>query len=362
MLEAQRRKLAQRRETEKSLKAIMLRRGEGVYDANHQVVSYEGFKPAEQKDIEDMGKGDLLIIAKGHIKGAAKLKKPELLDALKKFMQANPGVIKLGNDDSDDEAVSTVPAVHHPVVPTQTINNASPTDCAIMECEEEDVVWCSKCELWFCKDLHGPHVRHAAQTHLKPGRIVALRCNLNGSHEAGATLDAPDQVEQLEEHLTNSVSLVPSIDDSDTDSTTMNADRNSTFDLASALRSVRKSSVYDDAEDNDSATNNKRKNPVGWFAPNAKAARAKRSQENAQIKLTEAVNKVSHEITRSTGSREPPLPERLYSALNFDTFDVDFLKAMAQAFQVDISSVTNRGRASRTAVASHLAQEIAKSH
>jgi hypothetical protein len=52
--------------------------------------------------------------------------------------------------------------------------NVDSKSCAIIECDEsssEDLLWCSICELWFCKDLHGPHKSHSAQTIFKEGRI-----------------------------------------------------------------------------------------------------------------------------------------------------------------------------------------------
>jgi hypothetical protein len=46
--------------------------------------------------------------------------------------------------------------------------------CSIVECDGtniEELVWCDECELWCCKDLHGPHNSHSAQTYYKEGRF-----------------------------------------------------------------------------------------------------------------------------------------------------------------------------------------------
>ena len=55
MLAVQQERAQQLAETEKNIKAILARRGEGEYDPNQQVVSFDGFTPAaENKNIDKM--------------------------------------------------------------------------------------------------------------------------------------------------------------------------------------------------------------------------------------------------------------------------------------------------------------------
>jgi hypothetical protein len=69
MLATQQQRAQQLAETEKNIKDILSRRGEGEYDPDQQVVSFEGFVPSQQtKDLDKMTKDELIIVAKGHIK------------------------------------------------------------------------------------------------------------------------------------------------------------------------------------------------------------------------------------------------------------------------------------------------------
>ena len=98
MLAVQQQRAHQLAETEKKVKEILARRGEGEYDPDQQVVSYNGYTATEKKKLDKMTKDELITIAKGHIKNARSLKKPELLKQIRQFMELNPGKILFGTE------------------------------------------------------------------------------------------------------------------------------------------------------------------------------------------------------------------------------------------------------------------------
>jgi hypothetical protein len=138
------------------------------------------------------------------------MKKDELLKAVKDFIQKNPGKLLLGTepilkmeDCGDGEIDNRTPVLEEREIVAaeaalqeqdETENevgtagqgsagmdvahdetNAANKSCSIIECDdassEDLLLWCNICELWFCKDLHGRHNSHSAQTIFKEGRI-----------------------------------------------------------------------------------------------------------------------------------------------------------------------------------------------
>ena len=153
--------------------------------------------PSQQtKGLDKMKKDELIIVAKGHIK------KDGLLKAVKDFIQKNP--ILLGTepilrmeDCEDGEIDNRTPVLaQREIVTAEAVlreqdemenevgtggpgsaeANVANKSCSIIECDDASsgkdlLLWCNISELWFCKDLHGRHDSHSAQTVIKAGRI-----------------------------------------------------------------------------------------------------------------------------------------------------------------------------------------------
>jgi hypothetical protein len=69
-----------------------MRDGEGEYDPDRQVVSMDGFVPAQTQDIDKMIRPQLEALAKGHMKTSEikKLKVDQLRVAVKKLLEKIP--------------------------------------------------------------------------------------------------------------------------------------------------------------------------------------------------------------------------------------------------------------------------------
>jgi hypothetical protein len=306
MLAVQQQRAQQLAETEKKIKEILARRGEGEYDPNQQIVSFEGYAPTEIKDLDKMSKEELITISKGHIKKARSMKKDELLKALKSFIAANPGKILLGTEgilrdgleqgeqsmEVEDRCDDNSPEVNEDIDQGACIDEERDTpivdslkSCSIMECDTtsvENLVWCSRCELWFCNDLHGPHKSHSAQTHLKEGRVRQQK------NEEKSTAD--DEQQSLP-----------------------------TTNLTGKKRGS--SALSDQPQENHDA-----------------------------VKVAAAVSKLKKILLHPSKTQQ----DELRSALNFTSYDISFLTMVAKDFNVDVSSLANKSRPSRLEVLEYL--------
>jgi hypothetical protein len=308
-------------ETEKKIKEILARRGEGEYDPNQQVVTFEGFTATEMnKDLEKMSKDELITISKGHIKKARSMKKPELLKALKAFIASNPGKILMGTEEAlregnnsdegervlaeveeNDEGGVDMDLDNQQVVGFEgfaateknkdlAVDNAASSSvddanvansCSIIECDDthvNDLVWCGECELWFCKYLHGPHNNHSAQTHYKEGRIRKTA------------------IAVVDEIIENA----------------------STADVCQIAGSKRKIS--------DSNTS---------VQPSVR--------NYGDVKLQKAIKAVQDILAVPSKNQI----EKLRSALDYTSYNITFLTLLAQEFGIDVSSVASQSRTSR---------------
>ena len=338
MLAVQQERAQQLAETEKNIKEILARRGEGEYDPNQQVVSFDGFTPAaENKNIDKMTKEELVTLSKRHIKGCRNMKKGELLTALKAFMAANPGKILLGtesalveedneeeaalqnantadadadfgekdNEDNDDVQSPAMNSLEHacPEIPTTK-------SCSIQECEGasiEDLVMCDLCELWFCKDLHGPHSSHSAQTHYKVGRIRKKAEDMLVDENPHSTVSVGDDV-------TSSSNMPPLI-----------IEQPSQQQLADVTGVKRRISELDELQ---------------------QPAASDHDMERVRIALA----KVRDVLSKPSKNQN----DLLRSTLNFSSYDVTFLTMLAKELGLDISSVANKSRVSRLQVLDYL--------
>ena len=183
-----------------------MRDGEGEYDPDRQVVSMDGFVPAQTRDIDKMIRPQLEALAKGHMKTSEikKLKVDQLRVAVKKLLEKNPNLIQIPNSGTSLMQVPTVAApelvvrsdadtdgdvvAHMEVDCTDADADSDGIDaptsmegdtaaiisstCMVLECDSESsLVFCDDCSLYFCSELHGPHRSHSLQM-LRPGTIV----------------------------------------------------------------------------------------------------------------------------------------------------------------------------------------------
>lgn len=181
--------------TEARLRKLVHRLGEGEYDPDLQIVTMDGFAPAQTTDVEQMKKPQMLQLARAHkIPNCNKMKVEELRTELKKLIAANPLLVLV---PSDEAPVMEVPNISSNIATDagsgaisasqiETFQPATgPNDilvdsnegneegdlemCAVMECMEVAAVYCEKCRLNFCQDLHAGHISHSRQT-LKDGK------------------------------------------------------------------------------------------------------------------------------------------------------------------------------------------------
>ena len=316
MLSVQQQRAEQLAETEKKIKEILARRGEGEYDPDQQVVSFDGFVPTEIKDLDKMTKDELITLAKGHIKGIRNLKKAELLKQIKQFMVANPGKILLGTEaalggngddagaeeetpmgEEEDKEASVEPST----LGTDFVSDNSDASktCSILECDGsniEGLVWCDACELWFCRDLHGPHLSHSAQTHFKAGRVP----------KSVEDMSVDNEDHSIRDNIENIVEQRPPSED------------------AQVTRHKRKCSEL-----------------VLTLQP----------EEAIDLsRVGVATRKLREILTKPSKNQKV----QLRSALNFTSYDIIFLTWVAKDFGIDISIVANKSRASRLEVLDYL--------
>jgi hypothetical protein len=323
MLAVQQHRAQQLAETEKNIKEILARRGEGEYDPNQQVVAFDGFIPTEPaKDLDKMTKDELITLAKGHIKNVRAMKKTELLKALKEFMVKNPGKILLGteralvehvddevidNEDDGDEGLNDAitPVLHEDVDAFMS--------CSIIECNgtpSADLVHCDACDLWFCKDLHGPHGSHSAQTHFKEGRV-------------------PKKVDDgiLEEPIQDM-----SVD--------MSVDQEARSASENIENIVEQQLPF---EEDAQVTGHKRKSSELEVA-------LQREQRIDLSRVDVATRKLREILAKPSKTQK----DQLRSVLNFSSYDITFLTMVAQEFGIDVTSATKKSRATRIDVLDYL--------
>ena len=176
-------------QVEARLRKLLHRVGEGEYDPNLQVVTMDGFNAATTSDIAEMRRPQMEQLAKGHIPDYKKLKVDALRAALKAYMTANPGAIQLPGEapintipSASSSSMVVMPTSPSAAVAASTLGSddcvietgehagtmdeqaVTTSSCAVMECEVEATEWCERCQLSFCKYLHGLHNSHAMQT------------------------------------------------------------------------------------------------------------------------------------------------------------------------------------------------------
>ena len=269
------------------------------------------------------------------------MKKDELLKQLKEFIAKNPGKILLGTelalqapsreDDAEEDGVETVEESNDggeiPMISVMAVgsevdgrNEYSNMDtenngpkiarsCSILECDDassEDFLWCSLCELWFCKDLHGPHNSHSAQTHFKEGLIP--------KKNEGVSLDEDNFVEEGSK-------LIPSATDSNSPNI-VNVEQPTQLSKFSGQK-------------------RRRSELANYFQPTA---------NSDMSKVEVAVRKLKDILAKPSKIQK----DQLRSTLNFTSYDIPFLTMVANEFGISISDVVNKSRVSRVEVLDYL--------
>ena len=115
-------------EVEKKLRSLLVRDGEGEYDPDRQVVSFDGFAPAKTQDIEKMTRPQLEALIKGRVKTKdVKALKVEPLRALvKKMVEEHPELLLIPSASTNTATTISTP-----------VTAADVEDIAITETPEE---------------------------------------------------------------------------------------------------------------------------------------------------------------------------------------------------------------------------------
>jgi len=171
-----------------------------------------------------MTRPQLMALGKGHFTRVEmkKLKVEELRAKIIKFVAENPNVIQIpgsivSHSSSSDVAHPLVPSTSstsnsNTVAPAVTVQDSgSPTldidssivargTCSVLECDStdpNDVQWCEECNLYFCSELHAPHVSHSTQF-LQPGKVAKIdsAMTLTNEDECMNTVDESEVVDQ----------------------------------------------------------------------------------------------------------------------------------------------------------------------
>jgi hypothetical protein len=168
---------------EASLRKLLMRDGEGEYNPDLQVVSMDGFKPAQSQDIDKMNRPQLEALAKGHMKTVEikKLKVDQLRAAVKRLAEKFPDLLQipgaLSSQHITEQSVDIVVNSENGVSVTSPMELADEdrrtTTCSVLECDSANstlTVLCEECDLHFCTDLHALHSSHSKQ-YLLPDRV-----------------------------------------------------------------------------------------------------------------------------------------------------------------------------------------------
>jgi hypothetical protein len=99
-------------EVEKQLRSLLVREGEGEYDPDRQVVSFDGFEAAKSQDLDKMTRPQLEALVKGIMKtkDVKTLKVDQLRAHVKKLAEANPGLLQIPTANAARIATSDVEA------------------------------------------------------------------------------------------------------------------------------------------------------------------------------------------------------------------------------------------------------------
>ena len=330
-------------QTEYRLRRLVHRLGEGEYNPDLQVVTMDGFVPAQTTDINLMKKPQLLLMAKGHIPNFRKLKVDELREQLKTFMAANPGVVLLPGEEADPIAVvarSAAPdSTNIPVAITEfmepsdeppansTEENLESATCAVMECNDPATVWCEHCHLSFCTDLHAEHTSHSMQT-LKDGissksdweqdiSRVRMRASENSSPEDTAPTIPNKKRKNASSNIVHpTTSMIPNT-----------TDPKSLHPLSPAVQH----DIITDAS--------------GLTDKRALYELEKLSKAADFIQALQSCNNMNYDV--------------LYSHFNYDNYyDNKFLCSLAASLQIDISDMTCKRRFSRKELLDYMIKKL----
>ena len=195
---------------ERALRPLVLRPGEGEYDPELQVVTFDGFAPAPTQDVAKMNRKQLEAIAKTFMGLKSKDLQPLKIDVLrarvKAYVELHPEVLSGGaavpvmpaaaaprtdapvggpGPEPEDDGGGGVPRAARVAAAIASV--AGPRTCNVLECDfADDMAFCDECELWFCATYHGPHSSHSQQV------VPALSGRNRGEYNADADSDAAE--------------------------------------------------------------------------------------------------------------------------------------------------------------------------
>ena len=315
-------------QVEANLRKLVMREGEGEYNPDLQVVSMDGFVPAQTRDVDKMNRPQLEALAKGHMKTKEMkaLKVDQLRAEVKKLVEKFPNLLQVPsaqptNQADTEQVAGTLASVGEEVNPETDEPPPIPMDiltekdevicCSVLECDSsapELTVLCEECNLHFCTEMHALHSSHSQQ-YLLPGR-TAKRSSIEDSKE--------QPIEEFKEQpaaesvtATNAASALSSPNKRQKKNPTTAA--TSTAEIGASLVIPMRS-----IDDNPAARRS-------WELEKLK---------NAVIFIRQELNKgeVDHKIM-------------LYSKFNYPScYDITFFQALASEFNIDVSHMMSKKR------------------
>ena len=119
-------------EVEEKLRSLLVRDGEGEYNPDKQVVSFDGFAPAKTQDLDKMTRPQLEALVKGRLKSKdIKALKVDVLRArVKKMVEEHPDMLLIPTTSTTTDIAATT-ADH--AEENENIENQVKTNCSVQE-------------------------------------------------------------------------------------------------------------------------------------------------------------------------------------------------------------------------------------
>ena len=353
---------------EANLRKLAMREGEGEYNPDLQVVSFDGFTAAQTQDIDKMIRPQLEALAKGHIKGAdiRKMKVDQLRAEVKKLLEKFPNLLQIpdartASQDAAPSVVSTAPTSTSEVLTSETAACFVPATlieesgcCSVLECDSAsslDCVHCDDCNLYFCSDLHALHSSHSNQM-LNPDRIRRKQL----------TEEQGEFIVDDESHLGPAAEKELGMDDENILSGPVDEEAEDSFqetideDKPNAVACTLDTALAEEGGSILSRLQQKKRQKlvhsiqddippetiVALSVPLRSVDDNPMSRQNWEVdKLKDAVH-----FIRSLSNEDPESRKlALFNKFNYAScYDIIFFKALADAFDVDLSLVLSKKR------------------
>ena len=124
-------------EIEKQLRPLLVRDGEGEYNPDRQVVSFDGFAPARSQDIDKMTRPQLEALVKGRMKAKdiKVLKVDQLRIHIKKLVQQHPELLQIPTASAarEMETVTEAPTAQDMSTINPPTDTQSEDSCPVLE-------------------------------------------------------------------------------------------------------------------------------------------------------------------------------------------------------------------------------------